>query len=49
MIFLLMFIMNLFDFYILDQYYSCFTIERKKESLYYGNFIVGMCFCVKRC
>ena len=44
MIFLLMFIMNLFDFYILDQYYSCFTIERKKNHFITAILLLACAF-----
>lgn len=42
---ILTFIMNLFDFYIVDKYYYCFSKERKRNTFFFNNYISSKCFC----
>lgn len=46
MVFLLVFLMNLFDFYILDQYYFCFTKERKKADSITAILLLACAFAL---
>lgn len=41
---ILTFIMNLFDFYIVDKYYYCFSKERKRNTFFSITTLVASAF-----